>query len=87
LDLYVEFRNRANGLSPPHGFGLLGALSWFGLDAMDAAEKKGMQDLASRGGPWTVEEREALLGYCESDVLGLARLLPVMDMHLGISPI
>jgi hypothetical protein len=39
LDLYVEFRNIANGLSPPNGFGLLGALVWHGLDAMDAAEK------------------------------------------------
>src|SRR5512135_471858 len=30
LDLYTEFRNRANGLSPSHGFGLLGALAWHG---------------------------------------------------------
>src|SRR3954468_9471057 len=28
LDLYVEFRNAANGLSPPNGFGLLGALTY-----------------------------------------------------------
>src|SRR5437762_295766 len=51
LDLYVEFRNRANGLSPPNGFGLLGALTYHGLDAMDSAQKKAMQELASRGGP------------------------------------
>jgi hypothetical protein len=78
LDLYVEFRNRANGLSPPTGFGLLGALTYHGLDAMDGAEKKSMQELAIRGGPWTSAEREALLAYCESDVLALANLLPVM---------
>ena len=72
LDLYVEFRNRANGLSPPNGFGLLGALAWHGLDAMDAAEKESMRELAIRGGPWTAAEREALLAYCESDVLALA---------------
>lgn len=84
LDLYVEFRNRANGLSPPNGFGLLGALIWFGLDAMDGAEKKAMQELACRGGPWTAEEREALLAYCESDVLALARLLPAMEPELDL---
>ena len=84
LDLYVEFRNRAGGLSPPHGFGLLGALAWHGLDAMDGAEKKAMQELACRGGPWTAEEREALLAYCESDVLALARLLPAMGPELDL---
>jgi DNA polymerase I len=84
LDLYVEFRNRANGLSPPNGFGLLGALIWFGLDAMDGAEKKAMQELACRGGPWTAEEWEALLTYCESDVLALARLLPAMEPGLDL---
>ena len=36
LDLYPEFRNRTTGLSLPHGSGLLGALAWHGLDAMDA---------------------------------------------------
>ena len=85
LDLYVEFRNRANGLSPPNGFGLLGALTYHGLDAMDAAEKKAMQELAIRGGPWTSDEREALLAYCESDVLALAKLLPAMEPELDLS--
>ena len=85
LDLYVEFRNIANGLSPPTGFGLLGALSWFCLGAMDAAEKGSMRELAIRGGPWTSEEREALLSYCESDVLALAKLLPAMLPELDLS--
>ena len=40
LDLYVEFRNLTNGLDPYCGNGLLGALTWHGLDAMDAAEKR-----------------------------------------------
>jgi hypothetical protein len=85
LDLYVEFRNRANGLSPPNGFGLLGALTYHGLDAIDGVEKKTMQELASRGGPWTSAEREALLAYCESDVLALAGLLPKMEPELDLS--
>jgi hypothetical protein len=85
LDLYAEFRNAVNGLAPPNGFGLLGALTYHGLDAMDAAEKKAMQELASRGGPWSSTEREALLDYCESDVLALARLLPAMLPRLDLS--
>src|SRR3954447_16587661 len=58
LDLYAEFRNIANGLSPPNGFDLLGALSWYGLDAITGAERPSMRDLAIRGGPWTLAERE-----------------------------
>src|SRR5262245_30367395 len=84
LDLYVEFRNQANGLSPPNGFGLLGALTYHGLDAMDAAEKGAMRELAIRGGPWTSAEREALLAYCESDVIALDRLLPAMLPRLDL---
>src|SRR3954454_5211230 len=85
LDLYAEFRNRANGLSPPNGFGLLGALAWYGLDAMGGAEKKTMQELAIRGGPWTSEEREALLAYCEADVLALDKLFRAMLPKLDLS--
>ena len=51
---------------------------------MDAAEKETMRELAIRGGPWTAEEREALLAYCESDVLALARLLPAMLPELDL---
>jgi hypothetical protein len=84
LDLYVEFRNAANGTKPPNGFGLLGALTYHGLDAMDGAEKRAMQELAIRGGPWTSAEREALLAYCESDVIALDRLLPAMLPRLDL---
>jgi hypothetical protein len=85
LDLYAELRNIANGLSPPHGFGLLGALARYGLDAMDATEKTSMRDLALRGAPWTADEREALLAYCESDVLALAKLLPLMLPEIDLA--
>ena len=84
LDLFTEFRNLTNGIPPPSGAGLLGALVYFGLDAMDAAEKDSMRDLAIRGGPWTVEEKAALLAYCESDVVALERLLPKMIPTLDV---
>jgi len=84
LDLYVEFRNLTNGRELPCGNGLLGALAWFGLDAMAAAEKEEMRTLALRGGPWTADERTALLAYCEADVVALLRLWPVMEPHLDL---
>ncbi len=44
LDLFTEFRDRTNGLPTPAGSSLLGALAYFGLDAMGATEKKDMQE-------------------------------------------
>jgi hypothetical protein len=85
LDLYVEFRTLTNGLKTPSGAGLLGALVWFGLDSIDAVEKKEMQQLAMRGGPYTVSEKQTLLDYCESDVEALAKLLPKMEPSLDIT--
>ena len=37
LDLFCEFRNMTNGLSIPCGAGLLGAMAYFGLPAIDSA--------------------------------------------------
>ena len=78
LDLFCEFRNITNGLPVPCGAGLLGALTYFGLDAIDSAEKSSMRDLALRGGNYSDCEKIALLDYCESDVLALEKLLPMM---------
>jgi hypothetical protein len=78
LDLYPEFRCQTSGLSVPCGNGLLGALSWFGLDGLAAVEKDSMRQLAQRGEPYTADERRALLDYCETDVDALDRLLPAM---------
>jgi DNA polymerase-1 len=78
LDLYCEFRNATNGIPPGNGNGLLGALTYHGLDNIGAAEKEEMRDLILGGGPWSLEERTAILDYCESDVVALARLLPAM---------
>jgi DNA polymerase-1 len=78
LDLFFEFRAATNGLQTPSGAGLLGALVYHGLPAMDGAEKESMRQLAIRGGPFTDAERAALLDYCAEDVVALARLLPAM---------
>ena len=84
LDLFAEFRNLTNGLSVPCGNSLLGALAWFGLDAIEAAEKDIMRNLAQRGHPYTDGERQALLDYCESDVSALAQLLSAIEPHLDL---
>ena len=88
LDLFAEFRNLRNGVYVPSGFGLLGAMICYGLDAIGTAEKKEMRDLAIRGGPWTSEEKRALLDYCESDVVALDKLfpkvLPNMDLERAL---
>lgn len=78
LDLYAEFRNQTNGLGTACGNGLLGALAYFGLAGIDGADKAEMRDLAQRGGDFSQREREALLDYCETDVVALAKLLPAM---------
>lgn len=87
LDLYPEFRCRTSGLPTPCGSGLLGAMAWYGLDAIDAAEKDSMRELVMRGGPWTDEERRAVLDYCQTDVDALTRLLPRMmpDIDLALA--
>lgn len=84
LDLYTEFRCMTNGLHTPSGTGLVGALIYFGLPAMESVDKNSMRDLAMRGGPWTSEEREALLDYCESDVRALEKLLPAMLFRINL---
>jgi DNA polymerase I len=78
LDPFIEFRARTNGHGTPAGNGLLGALAYFGLDAMGASEKSEMRDLILGGGPWSEAERTAILDYCEEDVVALGRLLPAM---------
>lgn len=78
LDLFTEFRALTNGQALPHGRSLLGAMTHYGLPALDAAEKDEMRKLAMRGGEYSESERSALLSYCESDVQSLAKLLPAM---------
>jgi DNA polymerase family A len=74
LDLFQEFKCLTNGRVLPDGRSLLGAMSFFGLDAISVVEKKEMQDLALRGAPFTPQEKKDLIDYCETDVVALAKL-------------
>jgi DNA polymerase I len=78
LDLYVEFRARTNGLTTPAGSGLVGALVYFGLDTIGAQEKDALRLRIISGGPWSGEEQQQILDYCQSDTAALERLLPAM---------
>jgi hypothetical protein len=84
LDLFVEFRNARNGLPTSAGFGLLGALTYFGLDTIGATEKDEMRTLVLGGGPWSDTESAAILDYCAGDVAALERLLPAMLLHIDL---
>lgn len=84
LDLFTEFRNSTNGIATPCGAGLVGAMVAHGLDGVDAVEKDSMRALALRGGPWTAQEQNALLGYCQSDVVALEKLLACMLPRLDL---
>ena len=72
LDLFIEFRNRTNGLTTPAGSGLIGALTYFGLDNVGAVEKEDMRALVLAGSPWSSNERAAILDYCAGDVAAVA---------------
>ncbi|MGE3536746.1 MAG: DNA polymerase, partial [Candidatus Tectimicrobiota bacterium] len=85
LDLFSEFRTLSNGLNLPHGRGLLGALEVFGLDGISVTEKTTMRELCLRGGPYTPDERQAILDYCQTDVDALTQLLPAMLPHLDLA--
>ena len=88
LDLSPAFRNLVNGRSVPEGKGLLGALRYYGLDAIAAKKKDAMQKRIAQGWPFTPEERQQILAYCMSDVDALERLLPHIlsaTEHLGVA--
>ena len=82
LDLFTEFRCITNG-KPLLSGGLLGALAYFGLPCLDAVEKDAMRNLILSGGPWSQQEKQAILNYCQSDVRALEKLLPQLAPHLN----
>ena len=79
LDLFAEFRVRTNTTRRPGvSASLLNAMLMHELDGLGSNEKEEMRALILRGGPWSSDERLAILKYCETDVDALAKLLPAM---------
>ena len=84
LDPFTEFRNLTNGWPTIAGNSLLGALAHYGLDGIEVDEKDEMRQRVLRGGPWLPGEPQAILDYCESDVVALVRLLSAMEPRLDL---
>ncbi len=78
LDLYVEGRAEVNGHVTAGGSGLLGVLARHGIATISKDEKTEMRDVIMRGGPWSDDEREAILDYCQGDVDPMGPLLASM---------
>jgi DNA polymerase I len=79
LDLFCEFRCLTNGRrAPGEKDSLVGLLTHFSIDAINALEKREMIDLILANGPELESRREEAMAYCEGDVDALGRVLPVM---------
>jgi DNA polymerase-1 len=78
FDCHAEFRCQTNGETLPFGNGQIGALQYFGITDGDQVAKDDMRQRILSGGPWSSDERLAILDYCQSDVNGLAKLFSAM---------
>ena len=89
LDLNPAFRNVTNGRITPEGKGLLGALRYYGFDAMSTKQKDGMRKRIMAGPPFSEEEWQSILAYCAQDADGmqglLAKILAEPDFDLPIA--
>jgi DNA polymerase-1 len=89
LDLSPVFRCVCNGRVVPQGKGLLGALAYYGLPSIGAKYKDAMRKRILQGPPFSPEEREKILTYCESDTIETADLLPKLllesDFNLEVA--
>jgi hypothetical protein len=70
----------------PFGKGQIGALQYFGITDGDQVAKDNMRQRILTGGPWSSDERLAILDYCQSDVDGLATLFAAMLAHWPLEP-
>jgi hypothetical protein len=96
VDLLPEFRLKVNWALPkaarvkllPHGTSLVGAMAYHSLPFMSGSEKDIERDLILRGGPWSPDERDRILNYCERDVDATARLFermrPAIDLERAL---
>lgn len=73
VDLYPEYRRLTNGI-PGISKGLLGACKIFGINAIAESEKEQARDRILQGAPYSEDEKEFIMKYCESDVFETAEL-------------
>ena len=81
IDAYVEFRHYTNDGRIKSGdrekgfYGLDGALRFFCENGIDTAHKKEMRGRILQGPPFSADEEDAIVTYCEDDVRALARVV------------
>ena len=85
LDLFAEFRAYTNDRPTPNGAGLLGALTYFGIDGIGLEEKRELQLAIVSGGPWSEAQWAEIVNYCWSDVHALERLLAALVPTIDLS--
>lgn len=78
LDLYVEHKRILSGLIPMDQVKLLMTLEYYGIEHIESEKKEFYRNLAIKGGPFSKEQKQGMLNYCETDVIALSQLLPVM---------
>ena len=92
IDLYPERSLEINGRKEPDGTRpnrkLLGAMESHGIGTRDQVAKDLNVALILRGAPYTPQEQERILDYCEEDVEDTIRLfdamLPSMDVERAL---
>ncbi len=84
LDLFIEYRHlnneyyRVQEMKAQKAFNLLAAASSYGIHLESADFKEEMRDLILRGHPYTPEEQDKIMDYCELDVMETAGLAEKM---------
>ncbi|WP_109488520.1 DNA polymerase [Occallatibacter savannae] len=84
LDLFIEYRHlnneayRLQEMKSKKAFGLLAAASRYGIHLESEDYKQEMRDLILRAHPYTAEEQQRILHYCEMDVRETAALAEAM---------
>jgi len=84
LDSGVEFKAAICGRVKTR-VGLLDCLKYLNLPYLERERKEYFRDLAledRRNCEYSVQERDALIDYCMSDVQGVLALLPFLEDHL-----
>jgi hypothetical protein len=84
LDLYAGFRVATNGLTLPHGRGLLGAMQWYGLDAIEAARKDYVRKRILDGGPYSAAAIQANISLKDLKTRKEAALCEKADLENAV---
>ncbi len=86
INLLVEFKNVINGLVgiPTKYPSLIEALNYYGISGFSEEGKQRMRDLILYKENYTEDEKQRILVYCESDVVALEKIFPIITCSNAI---